>query len=43
MIGTFRKGKGRVLNAGTTDWSYGPDADPLVQRVTGNIVRWLTT
>jgi hypothetical protein len=41
VIGTFSKGKGRVLNAGTTDWCYGLDGDPLVQQVTGNILRWL--
>jgi N,N-dimethylformamidase beta subunit-like protein len=41
VIGTFERGDGRVLNAGTTDWAYGLDRDPLVQRVTGNIVRWL--
>ena len=41
VMGTFEKGKGRVFNAGTTDWSYGLDGDPLVQQVTGNVVRWL--
>jgi hypothetical protein len=41
VIGTFTKGKGRVLNAGTTDWAYGLDGDPLVQQVTRNILRWL--
>ncbi len=39
---TFTKGKGRVFNAGTTDWSCGLDADPLVQQVTRNVIRWLT-
>ena len=43
VMGTFAKGKGRVFNAGVTDWSYGLDADPLLQQVTGNILRWLTT
>ena len=42
VMGTFTKGKGRVFNAGITDWSYGLDSDPLVQQVTGNILRWLT-
>ncbi len=42
VIGTFTKGKGRVFNAGTTDWSYGLDSDPLVQQVTRNVIRWLT-
>jgi hypothetical protein len=42
VMGTFTRGKGRVFNAGTTDWSYGLDGDPLVQRVTANIIRWLS-
>lgn len=42
VMGTFTKGKGRVFNAGTTDWSYGLDSDPLVQQVTRNVIRWLT-
>ena len=42
VIGTFTKGKGRVFNAGCTDWSYGLDIDPLVQQVTLNVIRWLT-
>lgn len=41
VMGTFEKGKGRVLNVGTTDWAYGLDGDPLVQHVTANILRWL--
>jgi hypothetical protein len=41
VMGTFEKGKGRVLNVGTTDWAYGLDGDPLVQQVTANILRWL--
>jgi hypothetical protein len=42
VVGTFTKGKGRVFNAGCTDWSYGLDIDPLVQQVTRNVIRWLT-
>jgi hypothetical protein len=42
VIATFTKGKGRVFNAGVTDWSFGLDSDPLVQQVTRNVVRWLT-
>jgi hypothetical protein len=42
VMGTFTKGQGRVFNAGTTDWSCGLDADPLVQQVTRNVIRWLT-
>ena len=41
VMGTFSKGQGRVFNAGTTDWCYGLDRDALVQKVTGNILRWL--
>jgi hypothetical protein len=41
VIGTFTKGKGRVLNAGSADWCYGLDRDPQVQQVTANILRWL--
>lgn len=43
VIGTFTRGKGTVFNAGTTDWCYGLDTDPLVQQVTRNILNWLTT
>ena len=42
VVGTFTKGNGRVFNAGTTDWCYGLDTDPLVQQVTRNVIRWLT-
>ncbi|MEY2522368.1 MAG: hypothetical protein QOJ66_933, partial [Ilumatobacteraceae bacterium] len=42
VVGTFTKGKGRVFNAGCTDWSYGLDIDPLVQQVTRNVIKWLT-
>ena len=41
VIGTFKKGKGRVFNAGTADWATASTRDPLVQQVTRNIVRWL--
>ena len=41
VMGTFTKGRGRVFNAGTTDWAFGLDRDPFVQRVTLNIVRQL--
>ena len=41
VVGTFEKGKGRVFHAGSTDWAYGLDSDPLVQQVTRNVVRWL--
>jgi hypothetical protein len=38
VMGTFRRGKGTVFNAGTADWAYGLDRDPLVQAVTRNII-----
>ena len=37
-MGTFRRGKGTVFNAGTADWAYGLDRDPLVQVVTRNVM-----
>jgi hypothetical protein len=43
VMATFTKGKGRVFNAGTTDWCYGLDGDPVVQQVTRNVLTWLTT
>jgi hypothetical protein len=41
VIGMFERGKGRVFHAGTTDWAYGLDSDPLVQKVTANVVSLL--
>ena len=41
VLGVFSKGRGRVVNVGTTDWAYGLDDDPVVQQVTANIIRWL--
>ena len=41
VMGTFQRGRGRVFNAGTTDWAFGLDRDPLVQRVTLNVLRQL--
>jgi len=38
VMGTFRRGKGTVFNAGTADWAYGLDRDPLVQAVTRNVM-----
>jgi N,N-dimethylformamidase beta subunit-like, C-terminal len=37
VMGLFQRG-GVVFNAGTTDWCYGLDNDPLVQRVTHNVL-----
>jgi hypothetical protein len=41
VLATFTKGRGRVVNVGTTDWSYGLDTDELVQQVTANILSWV--
>lgn len=38
VMGTFTKGRGVVFNAGSVDWAYGLDHDPLVQQVTGNVL-----
>lgn len=37
VMGLFQRG-GSVFNAGTTDWAYGLDNDPLVQRITKNVL-----
>ena len=36
-MGAFSRG-GTVFNAGSADWAYGLDDDPLVQRVTANVL-----
>lgn len=41
IMACFTKGKGTVFNAGSTDWAYGLDEDPLVQQVTLNVLRHL--
>ena len=41
MIATFRRGAGTVFNVGSTDWCYGLDSDPLIQRVTANVIHRL--
>lgn len=38
VMGLFDRGAGSVFNAGTTDWVYGLDRDPQVQRVTANVI-----
>ncbi|MDX2380376.1 MAG: DUF4350 domain-containing protein, partial [Acidimicrobiia bacterium] len=38
VMGTFTKGRGTVFNAGSVDWAYGLDGDPLVQQVTANVL-----
>ncbi|MEM8924824.1 MAG: N,N-dimethylformamidase beta subunit family domain-containing protein [Actinomycetota bacterium] len=39
VLTAFDRGAGSVVNVGTTDWAYGLDADPAVQRITGNLLR----
>ncbi len=39
VMATFTRGAGEVFNAGSADWAYGLDDDPLVQRVTANVLR----
>ncbi len=41
VMGLFQRG-GTVFNAGTTDWAYGLDSDPLVQQVTKNVLERLS-
>lgn len=39
VMGVFTRGAGDVFNAGSADWAYGLDHDPLVRRVTANVLR----
>ncbi len=45
VMGSFRRGRGSVFNAGTTDWAYGlgrpGPADPAVERITRNVLQHL--
>ena len=41
VISVMPQGRGLVFNAGTTDWAYGLDANPTVQRISKNVVRGL--
>ena len=39
VMATFRRGKGEVFNAGTTEWAHGLAAhDPFVERITRNVL-----
>ena len=42
VIGCFTRGAGTVINAGSADWSYGLDDDPLIQQVTRNVLTRLS-
>lgn len=40
VMASFRRGKGEVFNAGTTEWAHGLAAgDPFVNRITLNVLR----
>ena len=43
VMGAFSRGpgSGTVFNAGSADWAYGLDRDPLVQQVTANVIQHL--
>jgi hypothetical protein len=41
VMAMFTNG-GTVFNAGSTDWAYGLDDDPIVQRITMNVLNRLT-
>lgn len=43
VMGTFSRGAGRVFHCGTADWAYGLDADPVIQRITANVVDRLSS
>ena len=42
VMASFTRGAGTVFNAGSTDWTYGLDGDPLVQLVTRNVLDHLS-
>ncbi len=40
VMAAFRRGRGEVFNAGTTEWAYGlAAADPYVVRITRNVIQ----
>ena len=41
VMGLFTRG-GTVFNAGSADWAYGLDHDPLIQQVTRNVLERLS-
>jgi hypothetical protein len=41
-MGIHRRGLGSVFTAGTTDWSHGLSSDPMVQRITLNVLARLS-
>jgi hypothetical protein len=44
MIAAFRRGRGEVFNAGSTEWPYALSAgDPYVARIVHNVLRRFTS
>jgi hypothetical protein len=44
VMASFKRGKGEVFNAGTTEWAHGLAAnDPFVTRITRNVLRRFLT
>jgi hypothetical protein len=41
VMAVFTRGNGTVFNAGSANWCYGLGADPLVERITRNVVERL--
>jgi hypothetical protein len=41
VMGVFTRGMGTVFNAGSANWCYGLGADPLVERITRNVIEQL--
>lgn len=40
VLASFKKGRGEVFNAGTTEWAHGLAAtDPFVEKITWNVIR----
>lgn len=37
VMATFARGQGRVFHAGSADWAYGLDDDPVIQTITANV------
>jgi hypothetical protein len=41
VMGVFTRGAGTVFNAGSANWCYGLGADPLIERITANVIERL--
>ena len=42
VMAVFTRGEGTVFNAGSANWCYGLGADPIVERITRNVVERLS-